>query len=535
MTGLSNANFMSGLMQGYGFADRMASNRQARGLRDAQELRQQEIHKQRSDINAQTLESNELAIKQKKQNILTNDALREARIIAEKGGSPLSVLKQDKYAPLGMGIIGDSASRQQTIKDGQVIQSSFENRRFEPAIVDTMERHLAPKFKALQEKDGLKRRLTGIVREGENQFSLEYVVTKPDGSQYVKEHTVNNSSDPNDPMRVFTLQDFAKIGGTISQRAAVASELEKYAGNPQRELEALEFMLTGKKPAKPKYTVQKGYGEHGREQLIRIGPDGKQAGYVGGEKARTMSDAEYKAGVTRKDVFKAQKEYRDGLNKLDKWARENNIDRNSKQFLDAVAQQGRNFVLTLGYNPDTYDMVQSEKIKHGDYSPPTHAELVKGNQAIKAEIARKNAAEKARAAAEAQRKQDALANVSEPARPTVADEDKELLAEKTELERQLEDPNTPPAVVSRASERLNEIEQELASNSQGQSRRKQQLARQRFHEEHGDAYQYQTKLLAEQLAKATDDKTRKQLVLAMAELAKKHNKPEDKTAGIFIN
>lgn len=356
MTGLSDASFMGGAMQGFSYGENMKAN-----------WKQQEQNTERL---AMTKESHELKMNAARKKAQQEDLIIRARAGMESGLSP-----DESFwgAANGSGLekLRDQNTRQKKIGTAKKIQSAIDKDEYGQDLHDSVTEMLADPI-AGRNKDGFNREYLKLRNLPNGNIGLEVDVTNPEGVKYRAPLTWEGGTGKNE--KVIQLDrklmgEWAKVGMAQGEAAQLIEE----AGNdPRKQWNAIHKVLTGKDYEQPSKApgLSSVYDQNnGREQKVMW--DGKKYIPIGGTKAPApIKNGKGVGGSSGssdsnkhfiKAVEKYQTEMASAINAGDP---------------EAMSQIKRLFKDTNGFEFD--DIAQAVAYKRGqldDYSPLTYEEF----------------------------------------------------------------------------------------------------------------------------------------------------------------
>lgn len=376
--GLSTQNFMSGLADGLNTGLALRNANEARDDRQAERERQK-VLQQRQDVTwDQSQQDRQDGLKQRsilrerEQTLFDQSQEQYKQGQEEKQRAKLMRdFQQDlrashlndtqftpeqiaKYEPLGSKRLFDKQWQESRIKTGQQLVKSLESGKFDENFLDALNGMVGYRLDARTEKDGLKRKITGIRKMKNGNWGIELDVTGKDGEPYKAPLTKNGTSDKTDEVIELTPQKLNEwIEAGVSQ-ADTAYKMSKAKSGKEQANVAHQVVFGQSLEPKPEFDYHRGFDENGNDQLFRTDSNG---GYskVGGGKARDPKDPK---------ILPEDKMLNDALTTFVKNAAEVGYEKAAKLFHQQT-----------GFTMQDYEAVLQQKREKFDASPVTYKDM----------------------------------------------------------------------------------------------------------------------------------------------------------------
>ena len=267
MSGLSNAGFMGGLMQGSQFVEGMQNRADAN-------QRAGETHQQQTKIN-------DLKINEAEQKVLLSDLDRDLRSM-EETNKTFTKDQWKKYKTLGFDKLGNDKWREENKDAGALIHRGMTTGEWDEKSLDGFNTSFYDELRNREKSDGLKRKIIGVKETNDGRMAAILEITKPDGSKYKAPLTKNASADDDDSLVVFDDKKLQEIYEVQMHRADMAHAIDKAGGDPKK-LAAVMRKIAFKQAPKEAPGLDSVYDQNtGRDQKVVW--DGSKYVPIGGNK-----------------------------------------------------------------------------------------------------------------------------------------------------------------------------------------------------------------------------------------------------------
>lgn len=360
MSGLSNATFMGGLMQGANFVEGMQNRSHARGLADEAFSMKKETHDQQTKLNGFKIEEAETKL-------LLSDLDRDLRSM-EETGETFSQEQWKKYKALGFDKFNNQDWREENKDAGALLHRGMTTGEWGEGALDAFNTTFYDELRGREKEDGLKRKIIGVKETEDGRSVAILEITGKDGKKYNAPLTKGGTADDEDSLVLFDDEKLDEIYKVQMHRADMAYAIDKAGGDPKKLASVLRRIAF--KSDKSEYTIKDVRDESGQSRMARFDKNKNFVNWVGG--AEPFKDSKGRlvgrdrgVGLSGIDLEKSLKEYRD------KRQTALNSD-NPEAALEAV---DNDFLDTTGLNPRAYALVKERKIQLGDSSSISADEL----------------------------------------------------------------------------------------------------------------------------------------------------------------
>lgn len=268
MTGLSDASFMGGLMQGYNFADSIQNRNRANDRADKQFNMAKKTHDQSTKLNDQKIKAGD-------QKVLLGNFDRDSRGWAEAGVAPTQAQLKE-YEGLGVDNLFDPEWREKQQDAGAWLHRSMTERKWDKNSLDAFNITFEPELRAREKDDGLARKVRGVKETKDGRYMLMLDVTGKDGKVYQAPLTKRGSSDGDDTLVLFNEDKIKEIHEVQMHRANMAYMIDKAGGDPKKLVQAMRKIVLGEKETKAPALTKGGRGSNGKQS----NPNGSEVDFV---------------------------------------------------------------------------------------------------------------------------------------------------------------------------------------------------------------------------------------------------------------
>lgn len=358
MSGLSNAGFMGGLMQGSQFVEGMQNRADAN-------QRAGEAHERAGETHQQQTKINDLKINEAEQKVLLSDLDRDLRSM-EETNKAFTKDQWKKYKALGFDKLGNNKWREENKDAGALIHRGMTTGEWDEKSLDGFNTSFYDELRKREKSDGLKRKIIGVKETNDGRMAAILEITKRDGSKYKAPLTKNATADDDDSLVVFDDKKLQEIYEVQMHRADMAHAIDKAGGDPKK-LAAVMRKIAFKQESKKAPGLESVYDQNtGRDQKVVW--DGSKYVPIGGNKvdySKNSRDPRANGGGGSRDASQMidWKEYRD--------KRASALKEGDPAMLDQVDAM---FESTYGFTVDDFNSFRQQRAKHEIYDNPTIAE-----------------------------------------------------------------------------------------------------------------------------------------------------------------
>lgn len=356
MSGLSNAGFMGGLMQGSQFVEGMQNRAEAN-------KRAGESHERAGETHEQNTKINNLKINEAEQKVLLSDLDRDLRTM-EETNKTFDKDQWKKYKSLGFDKLGNDKWREENKDAGALIHRGMTTGEWDEKSLDGFNTSFYDELRKREKSDGLKRKIIGVKETSDGRMAAILEITKKDGSKYKAPLTKNATAGDDDTLVVFGDKKLQEIYEVQMHRADMAYAIDKAGGDPKK-LAAVMRKIAFKQAPKEAPGLETVYDQGtGRDQKVVW--NGSKYVPIGGNKVEYGKGSKGSgSGGSSKDFSKVIKEYRDKMTAAQK-----------EGDPALVASVNDNFYNTEGIQFEIIQRVIESKARRGDLTPPTREEVL---------------------------------------------------------------------------------------------------------------------------------------------------------------
>jgi hypothetical protein len=349
MSGLSNAGFMGGLMQGSRFVE---------GIQN-----RADVNKRAGESHEQQTKLNDLKINEAEQKVLLGDLERDLRSM-EETNKTLTKDQWKKYKTLGLDKLGNDAWREENKDAGALIHRGMTTGEWDEKSLDGFNTSFYDELRSREKLDGLTRKIVGVQETKDGRMAAILEVTKKDGSKHRAPLTKNGTADDDDTLVVFDDKKLQEIYEVQMHRADMAYAVDQAGGDPKK-LAAVMRKIVFKQAPKEAPGLESVYDQRtGRDQKVVW--NGSKYVPIGGNKVEYEKGSKGSgSGGSSEDFSKVLKEYRDKMTAAQK--------EGDPALVDSVNE---NFYNTEGIQFEIVQRVIESKARRGDLTPPTREEVL---------------------------------------------------------------------------------------------------------------------------------------------------------------